>query len=68
MSPQEFRSIWCFLEGNPKPYYVFDIPIDANVFQLKALVQQTIKRLHNTDAYDLELLKVISLIPRACAF
>ena len=68
MSPQESRSLWCSLEGNPKPYNVFDIPIGTNVFQLKALIQQTIKLLHNTDAYDLELLKVISLIPRACAF
>ena len=68
MSPQESRSLWCFLEGNRKPYNVFDIPIDANIFQLKALIQQTIKRVHNMDTYGLELLKVISLIPWVCTF
>ena len=68
MSPQDSRSLWCFLESNSKTYNVFDIPIGANVFQLKALIQQTIKCVHNIDAYDLELLKVISLIPRACTF
>lgn len=46
-----------------KTINVFDIPIGANAFQLKALIQQTIKRLHNTDAYDLELLKLNVTVP-----
>lgn len=71
MSPQKSRAFWCLVEGDPMPYYVFDIPIGANlnVYQLRALIhERAIKLLHDTDARYLRLLKVISLIPRVCAF
>jgi len=69
MSPQKSRTLWCLVEGDPMPYYVFDIPIGANVDRLKALIhERAIKLLHDTDARHLRLLKVISLIPRERIF
>ena len=67
MSPQESRVLWCIMESDPKPYDVF-VPIDAYVNQLKAAIQQRIKTLHGVDPDRLELRKVVSLIPGACAF
>jgi hypothetical protein len=70
MSPQESCNLVFFPEDDPlaKPYNLFDILIGANTFQLKAVIQQRVKILHNIDADCLKLWKVISLIPRACAF
>jgi len=68
MSPQESRILWCFLEGNPKPYDIFDIPIGANVNRLKAAIKQRVRVLHDIDADNMKLWKVVSLIPGACAF
>jgi Crinkler effector protein N-terminal domain len=68
MSPQESRSLWCFLEGDPIVYDVFDLPIRANVSRLKAAIQDRIKRLHVTNADHLQLWKVVSLIPGVCPF
>ena len=68
MSLQESRLLWCILEGDPKPYDVFDIPIGANVNKLKAAIKQKIEYLHDTNVYHLKLWKVVSLIPRAYAF
>jgi hypothetical protein len=70
MSPQESRTLVCILKGNPlaKPYDIFDIPICANVFRSRAAIQDRIKRLHDIDADSLQLRKVVSLIPGACAF
>jgi len=66
MSPQPSRRIWFILEGRPKPYSI--ISIDTNVELLKAAIQQRVKILRDIDADDLTLLKVVSLIPRVCAF
>jgi hypothetical protein len=68
MSPQESRILWCLVEGDPKPYDIIDIPIGAHVNRLKAAIQQRVKILHGVDADSLKLWKVVSLIPRACAF
>ena len=68
MSSEESRTLWCFVEGNPYPYDVFDIPIVANVSRLKAKIKESIECLHDTCAARLKLFKVISLIPRAFAF
>ena len=68
MSPQESCILWCVVEGDPKPYDVFDIPIGDNVNQLKEAIKQRIKGLRDIDADRLELWKVVSLIPGACAF
>lgn len=68
MSPQESRTLLCFLEGGSKPYDVFDIPIGASVFRLKAMIKERIKRLHDIDPDDLKLRKVSSLILMACTF
>jgi hypothetical protein len=70
MSSQVFRKLVCFLEGDPlaKPYDLVDTPIDANVMRLKAAIRKRIQILHDVDADDLKLWKVVSLILRACAF
>ena len=68
MSPQESRIIWCLVEGDPKPYDIFDVPIEANVNRLKAAIRQRVKILHDIDPDRLQLYKVVCLIPRACAF
>jgi hypothetical protein len=70
MSPQGSHNLVFFLEGDPlaKPYDLFNTPIGASVFRLKAMIQQRVKILHDIDADCLKLWKVISLIPRACAF
>ena len=70
MSSQVFRTLVCFLEGDPlgKPYDLVDTPIDANVIRLKAAIRNRINLLHNVNADGLKLWKVVSLIPRACAF
>jgi hypothetical protein len=60
MSPQESRLLWCFLEGDPKPYDVFDIPLSANVNQLKVMIKEKIESLHEINAYCLKLWKVIT--------
>jgi hypothetical protein len=68
MSPQTSRLLRFFLEGGPKPYSIA-ISINTNVDQLKATIQQRVKILCDTvDPDDLKLLKVVSSIPRACAF
>jgi hypothetical protein len=65
---QQSRLLWFFLEGGPKPYSI-TFSINTNVDQLKATIQQRVKILRDTvDPDDLTLLKVVSLIPRACAF
>jgi hypothetical protein len=68
MSPQESRMLWCVVKGDPKPYDIFDIPIEANVNRLKVKITQTVDGLRGTNPYNLTLLKVISLIPGACTF
>ena len=68
MSPQTSRLLWFFLEGGPKPYSIDNISINTNVELLKAVIQQRVKILRDIDPDDLELRKVVSLIPRACAF
>ena len=65
MSPQTSRLLWFFLEGGPKPYSIDNISINTNVELLKAVIQQRVKILRDIDP---ELRKVVSLIPRACAF
>jgi len=67
MSLEESRRLWCLLEGDPRPFDVFDVLIDANVARLKAKIIERIKCLHDTDPDCLKLWKVISLIPRVCA-
>jgi hypothetical protein len=56
------------VQGDPKPYDIFDIPIEANINRLKAKIQQWVKTLHDVDPDRLELRKVISLIPGTCTF
>ena len=57
------------MEGDPNPYDIFDIPIEANINRLKLKITQTVDSLRNTNPYNLKLLKVsISLIPGACSF
>jgi hypothetical protein len=68
MSPQGSRRLWVFLEGDGRPHYLTDIPIDATVSQLKAEIKGKIKNLDDTDVDDLNLWKVISLLPGACTF
>jgi Crinkler effector protein N-terminal domain len=68
MSPQESRTIWCLVEGDTKPYDIFDIPIEANVNRLKAAIQQRVRLLREIDPDRLQLYKVVSLIPGACTF
>ncbi|KAF8327351.1 hypothetical protein F5887DRAFT_1274679 [Amanita rubescens] len=63
MSPEESRTLWCFLEGNSMPYDVFDIPIGTNVIELKAMIKGRIKCLHDTDARHLRLLKLNMMVP-----
>jgi hypothetical protein len=55
------------VEGYPQSYYVVDIPTGADVAQLKEIIKQRIKRFRDadSDAENLKLFKVISLIPRA---
>jgi hypothetical protein len=64
MSPQESRILWCLLEGDTKPYDIFDIPIVANVSRLKEAIQQRVKALRGVDADSLKLWKVVSLNSR----
>ena len=61
MSPQESRTLWCLVEGDPIPYYVRDIPIGANVTQLKELLPDKIDCLDKINPRHLELRKVVSL-------
>jgi hypothetical protein len=61
MSSQESRILWCLVEGCPKPYDIFDIPIDAHVNRLKEMIKQRVKALRDIDAENLELRKVVSL-------
>jgi hypothetical protein len=68
MSPQESRILWFVLEDDPKPYDIIDIPIVANVNGLRVAIQQRVKLLHAVDPDGLKLWKVVSFIPRACAF
>ena len=68
MSPQESRILWCLVKGDPIPYFVRDIPIGANVTQLKELLPEKIDILDGVNPRHLNLWKVVSLIPRACAF
>ena len=68
MSPQESRSLWVFLEGDRRPQYLDDIPIDTNVSQLKAKIMREFKKLDDTDVDNLNLWKVVSFLPGACAF
>ncbi|KAF8238155.1 hypothetical protein L208DRAFT_361327 [Tricholoma matsutake] len=70
MSSQVYRTLMCFLEGDPlaKPYDLIDTPIDANVIRLKAAIQKRINILDGANPDGLTLRKVVSLIPRACAF
>jgi hypothetical protein len=76
MSPQESQILWCLVEGDPMPYYVRDIPIGINVTQLKELITLSIVGRLGTlgqeerlsKSHNLKLWKVVSLIPRACAF
>ncbi|KIL65206.1 hypothetical protein M378DRAFT_162472 [Amanita muscaria Koide BX008] len=65
MSLQESRRLWCFLEGDSKlkPYYIFDIPINANVDLLRVAIKKRIGCLRDIDADCLQLRKVVSLIP-----
>jgi len=67
-TPQASRSLWLFLEGGSKPYLIENISISTKVDTLKAAIQHRVKALQDVDADDLKLLKVVSLIPRACAF
>jgi len=67
-TPQASRSFWLFLEGGSKPYLIENISISTNVELLKAAIQQRVKIFRDIDADDLNLLKVVSLIPGACAF
>ena len=61
MSPQESRILWCLVEGEPLPYYVRDIPIGANVTQLKESLSNKIDCLDKINPRHLELWKVVSL-------
>ncbi|KAF8344494.1 hypothetical protein F5887DRAFT_262597 [Amanita rubescens] len=64
MSPQESRTLWCFLEGDRIPYEIYDIPIVENVDRLKALIhERAIKILYDTDARHLRLLKINEMVP-----
>ena len=67
MSSQESRILWCLVEGDTIPHYVRDIPIGANVTQLKEMLTQSIERLNNKKSLQLTLWKVVSLIPGVCA-
>ena len=62
MSQEESRLLWFFLEGDPKPYDIFDIPLNANVNHLKTMIKEKIESLHEINAYCLRLMKV-TLIP-----
>ena len=68
MSLQTSRLLWFSIEGRPTPYSIRDISISDNVDLLKAKIQQRVQILDGIDPDDLELWKVISLIPKACAF
>ena len=70
MSSQVFHTLVCSLEGDPlaKPYDLIDTLIDTNIIRLKAAIRNRIDLLHNVNADGLKLWKVVSLIPRACAF
>jgi hypothetical protein len=63
MSPHESRNLVLFLEGDPlaKPYDLFDVPIGANVFRLKAAIKERVKIHHDVDADRMKLRKVVSL-------
>ena len=69
MSP-ESRLLWFFLEGGPKAYKIDPVPISADVADLREAIKGRIKVLRDSDvdADSLELWKVVSLIPGACAF
>ena len=68
MSLQTSRLLWFFLEGGRKPYSIDNISISTNVELLKAAIQQRVKILHDIDPDGLKLRKVVSSIPRVCAF
>jgi hypothetical protein len=57
-----------FLEDNPLPFDLIDIPIGTNVFRLKAAIKQRVKNSCDVDADKLELWKVVSLVLGVCAF
>jgi len=63
MSPQESRILWCLVEGEPIPYYVRDIPIGANVTQLKELLPKKIDCLDKINPRHLELRKLNVIVP-----
>ncbi|KAF8333265.1 hypothetical protein F5887DRAFT_994782 [Amanita rubescens] len=63
MSSEESRTLWCLVEGDPRPYDVFDIPIDASVARLKAKIKERIECLRDTDADSLKLLKLNVMVP-----
>ena len=65
---QPSRSLWVFLEGDSKPYLIENISTRIVVDILKGVIQCSLKSLQDVDGDDLKLLKVVSLIPRACAF
>ena len=56
MSPN--GNLWCFLQGEPKPYEIEDIPIDLNVYGLKKMIKQKIdsEYLRNIKPNDVKLL------------
>ncbi|KIM48927.1 hypothetical protein M413DRAFT_15175 [Hebeloma cylindrosporum] len=60
MSPQESRLLWCCLEGDSKPYDIFDIPLRTNIDQLKCLIKQKIEFLHGINPHCLRLLQVLN--------
>jgi len=68
MSPHESRPLWCFLEDIPMPFAISDIPLNANVYQLKLMIKDNVKSLHHVDPFHLRLWQVGSLIPGTCAF
>ncbi|KAH9953864.1 hypothetical protein BGW80DRAFT_1451367 [Lactifluus volemus] len=63
MSPQESRILWCLVEGDPTPYYVYDIPIGANVTQLKGLITKSIESPNNIKSHHLDLWKLNEMVP-----
>ena len=68
MSPRESRLLRCILEGDPTPYDIFDIPLNANVNRLKAAIKDKIESLYEINPYCLRLWKVVTLIPESCTF
>ncbi|KAF8804045.1 hypothetical protein BYT27DRAFT_7259493 [Phlegmacium glaucopus] len=65
MSQHEACNLVFFLEGDPlaRPHDIFDIPIGASVFRLKAAIQQRVEILHDIDPDRLELWKLNVMVP-----